>query len=213
MKDILVLYYSRHQSTQALAHYIADGIHSTGATARLRTVPPVEVVNHNFSTSPERKMSQQKFDVSCKKKPPYVQLADLEECSGIALGSPTHFGSMATPLRFFWDSTTKLWQNGILAGKPACLFTSTATMHGGQETTLMSMALPLLHHGMLLLGIPYTERRLSKTITGGSPYGASHFAGNESRLSDDEIILAQALGKRLANIAIRLSDDTSEKNI
>lgn len=207
MKDILVLYYSRHQSTKILANYIVDGIHSTGATTRIRTVPPVQIIDFPPCKSTDKASTTTLINSS----PPYVELKDLEECSGLALGSPTHFGSMATPLRFFWDTTTKIWQNGTLAGKPACLFTSTATMHGGQESTLMSMALPLLHHGMLLLGIPYTERRLSKTVTGGSPYGASHFSGNESYLSDDEIILAQSLGKRLANIALRLTENRKEK--
>jgi NAD(P)H dehydrogenase (quinone) len=139
--------------------------------------------------------------------PPYCELGDLEECAGLALGSPTRFGNMAAPLKHFWDGTGLLWQRGALAGKPACVFTSTATLHGGQETTLVSMMLPLLHHGMLIVGLPYTTPELNATRTGGTPYGASHFAGmaDDQPVSDAERALCIAQGKRLAEIALKLA--------
>jgi NAD(P)H dehydrogenase (quinone) len=142
--------------------------------------------------------------------PPYVELADLQECVGLALGSPTRFGNMAAPMKYFWDQTAPLWLSGALAGKPAAVFTSTGSLHGGQETTLLSMMLPLLHHGMLLVGLPYTEARLGATRSGGSPYGASHHAGADASLAatDDELHLAQALGRRLADAARRLGAPT-----
>lgn len=198
MIEILVLYYSRHGSTAELARHICRGIESTpGAKARLRTVPAVSTVVEALSPAvPDS-------------GPPYATHDDLRQCDGLALGSPTRFGNMAAPLKFFLDGTSSLWLSGVLAGKPAAVFTSTQTMHGGQETTLVSMMLPLLHHGMFLVGLPYTEAALSKTKTGGSPYGASHVAGDaegshKQVLSEDEQTLAQLLGKRLADLAVRI---------
>jgi NAD(P)H dehydrogenase (quinone) len=193
--DILVLYYSRHGATRLLAEAIAHGIDGIdGAHARLRTVPPVvPVVTTAAPPVPAD-------------GPPYVEHADLEQCAGLALGSPTRFGNMAAPLKHFFDSTSGLWLSGALAGKPAAVFTSTSSMHGGQETTLVSMMMPLLHHGMLLLGIPYTEPDLDATASGGTPYGASHLArrGAPVRLTDEERRLAVALGARLARTALAL---------
>jgi NAD(P)H dehydrogenase (quinone) len=193
--DILILYYSRHGATRALADCIAQGIDSVrGASARLRTVPPVSPV----------------VETAAPPVPPagapYVELADLEQCGGLALGSPTRFGNMAAPLKHFLDSTGAMWLRGGLAGKPAAVFTSTSSLHGGQESTLLSMMLPLLHHGMLLVGIPYTEPDLTETRTGGGPYGASHFAptGHLRGVSDEEKRLAVALGRRLAQVALKL---------
>ena len=196
--QILVLYYSRHGSTAALAHQIARGIETVdGAIARLRTVPPVmaEV------TSPSAAA-----DVPAD-GPPYATHDDLLECDGLALGSPTRFGNMAAPLKHFLDGTGALWLNGALDRKPAAVFTSTTTLHGGQETTLLSMMLPLLHHGMVIVGIPYTEPYLNATRSGGTPYGATHVSGtaNDRTVTDEEARLAYALGKRLATIARRLS--------
>jgi NAD(P)H dehydrogenase (quinone) len=196
MSDILVLYFSRYGATQAMAELIAHGIESVeGMHARIRTVPPV---------SPETESSR---DPIPHEGPVYVTKDDLKECMGLALGSPTRFGNMAAPLKYFWDTTAGEWFSGALAGKPACVFTSTASMHGGQETTLLSMMLPLLHHGMLIVGIPYTEPALSETITGGTPYGASHLAGanSDKPLSPHEQKLCVAQGKRLAMIAKKLS--------
>ena len=195
MKDILVLYYSRHGSTRALAEAIAQGIESVdGAQARVRTVPAVSTVCE--ATQPDVPDGG----------PPYVEVRDLEECVGLALGSPTRFGNMAAPLKYFLDGTTPQWLAGALAGKPACVFTSTGSMHGGQETTLLSMMLPLLHHGMVVLGIPFSEPGLFTTQGGGTPYGASHFAGADGKriLDDHEITLCRALGKRLADVARKL---------
>ncbi len=196
MAEILVLYYSRQGSTNAMAHHIARGVDSvTGAQARLRTVPAVSAECEAVT------------DTIPESGAPYAQLEDLRTCSGLALGSPTRFGNMAAPLKYFLDSTSSLWLAGALAGKPAAVFTSTGSLHGGQESTLLSMMLPLLHHGMLLLGLPYTEPTLNQTRSGGTPYGASHYAGNEVRprdLDKDEQILCQALGRRLAETAVRL---------
>ena len=191
---VLVLYYSRLGATKALAMQIARGIEQTqGIEARVRTVPAV---------SPNTEASEPNIPDDGAI---FCTLEDLEHCSGIALGSPTRFGNMAAPLKYFIDNTSSLWMSGALSGKPACVFTSTGSMHGGQETTLTSMMLPLLHHGMLICGIPYTEPALSDTRTGGTPYGASHFAeeGNTT-LSQHEISLCQAQGKRLAQFALTL---------
>lgn len=196
MPDILVLYYSRGGSVAALARQIARGVESVpGMQARLRTVPPVAPV------------TQQALPPVPEDGAPYVEKADLAECAGLALGSPTRFGNMAAPLKHFLDGTGAEWASGTLVGKPAAVFTSTASMHGGQESTLLSMQLPLLHHGCLLLGLPFTEPALSSTRSGGTPYGASHVAGpqDDQRLSDEEKLLAQALGRRLAEIARRLA--------
>ncbi|MCP3719496.1 MULTISPECIES: NAD(P)H:quinone oxidoreductase [unclassified Paraburkholderia] len=197
MKPILVLYYSRHGATRELARAVAQGIDSVpGAEARVRTVPPVSTVCE--ATAPDIPSDG----------PPYVELRDLEECAGLALGSPTRFGNMAAPLKYFLDGTTPQWLSGALAGKPACVFTSTGSLHGGQESTLLSMMLPLLHHGMLLVGIPYTESALTTTQGGGTPYGASHHARQDARghgLSADEKMLASALGVRLARAALALA--------
>ncbi|WP_186198025.1 NAD(P)H:quinone oxidoreductase [Burkholderia gladioli] len=200
MKDILVLYYSRHGATRELALAIAAGIDAVpGAQARIRTVPTVSTVCE--ATSPEIPSDG----------PPYAELRDLEECAGLALGSPTRFGNMAAPLKYFLDGTTPQWLSGTLAGKPGCVFTSTGSLHGGQESTLLSMMLPLLHHGMLIVGIPYTESALTTTDGGGTPYGASHHArssapASRQGISADEKTLAVALGNRLARAALRLAD-------
>ncbi len=199
MTEILVLYYSRKGSTAELARHVCRGIESvTGVTAKLRTVPPVSAE----SEGPPKPVPAS--------GPPYVTLEDLRSCDGLVLGSPTRFGNMAAPLKYFLDCTSSLWLSGALAGKPAGVFTSTQTMHGGQETTLLSMMLPLIHHGMYLVGIPYTERSLSETRGGGSPYGASHVAGaqDETGLADHEKTLAQALGRRVADLAVTLSART-----
>jgi len=190
---ILILYFSRHGATRDLAYQIAHGVESVpGAEAVLRTVPDVSPV--------------------CEKTAPtipaegaiYATLDDLRNCDGLALGSPTHFGNMAAPMKYFLDSTTSLWFAGGLAGKPAAVFTSTSSMHGGQESTLLSMMLPLLHHGMLLMGIPYSEDALRETVTGGGPYGASHLAMDDGGLSEHEKTLCFALGARLARTAAKL---------
>ena len=192
---ILVLYYSRHGATRKLAEFIAQGIESVPRSdARLRTVPPVSTVTEASAPAIPTEGA------------PYVELQDLEECAGIALGSPTRFGNMAAPMKYFWDGTSTDWLAGTLAGKPACVFTSTGSLHGGQETTLLSMMLPLMHHGMLLLGIPYTQPQLMTTTSGGTPYGASHWAGLEGAqpISDDSRSLAIGLGRRLAHTAHKL---------
>jgi len=194
--DILVLYYSRSGHTAQLARLIARGVEEIpGMRARLRQVPPVAPVNE-VAQPPEPEEGA-----------PYVTRTDLAECAGLALGSPTRFGNMAAPLKYFLDSTGAEWASGVLAGKPAAVFTATSTMHGGQESTLLSMALPLLHHGMLLVGLPYTEPALTATQSGGTPYGASHVAGakGDNAISEHERELARALGRRLADIARRLS--------
>lgn len=192
---ILVLYYSRNGATRKLAEFIAQGIESiSGCEARLRTVPAVSTVAE--ATEPEIP----------KYGAPYVELRDLEECAGLALGSPTRFGNMAAPLKYFLDSSSAQWLSGALAGKPACVFTSTGSLHGGQETTLLSMMIPLLHHGMLLLGLPYTRPELMTTTSGGTPYGASHWSGANGMLpvTDETRALAIALGRRLAETATRM---------
>ena len=195
MNEILVLYYSQTGSVKALAQLIARGVEQVpNIKARIRTVPKVAPVTQQIAPPvPEHGA-------------PYVEINDLTECIGAALGSPTRFGNMAAPMKYFWDGTSELWLNGALAGKPAALFTSTGTHHGGQESTLLSMMLPLLHHGMVIVGLPYTEPTLSTTTTGGTPYGATHVAGlsNDQPISEDEKRLAIALGKRLAEIAIKL---------
>jgi NAD(P)H dehydrogenase (quinone) len=193
---ILVLYYSRHGATRKLAEFIAQGVESVpGCSARLRTVPPVSTVAEAVEP-----------DIP-DEGAPYAELRDLEECAGLALGSPTRFGNMAAPLKYFLDGTSALWLSGALAGKPACVFTSTGSLHGGQESTLLSMMLPLMHHGMLLLGVPYTHPDLMATTTGGTPYGASHWSGasGSQPISDQTKALTVALGKRLAESALKLA--------
>ncbi len=196
MPEILVLYYSRYGAVKQMAQLIAHGIEQVpGTAARIRTVPEVSAVCEAVASGVP--------DAGA----PYVELADLEACAGLALGSPTRFGNMAAPLKYFLDSTSGLWLKGALAGKPAAVFTSTGSMHGGQETTLISMMLPLLHHGMILLGLPYTEPELIATASGGTPYGASHVAGaaSDRAISGDEKKLCTALGRRLAATAVKLA--------
>ncbi|QKV57401.1 MAG: NAD(P)H:quinone oxidoreductase [Dechloromonas sp.] len=196
MHDILVLYYSHRGSVRALAERIARGIASVpGMQPRLRTVPRVSAVCEATAAAIP--------DAGA----PYVEVSDLDECVGLALGSPVRFGNMAAPMKYFWDSTLAAWQNGTLVGKPACVFTSSGSQHGGNESTLLSMTLPLMHHGMLVMGLPFTEPDLSHTPQGGTPYGASHVAGADGSpaLSETEIRLAFAQGRRLANIALKLS--------
>ena len=196
MTEILVLYYSRGGSVARLARQIARGIGEVpGMSARLRTVPPVAAVTQTSAPPVPDEGA------------PYVDAADLAECAGVLLGSPTRFGNMAAPMKHFLDSLGAEWANGTLAGKPAAVFTSTASMHGGQESTLLSMHLPLLHHGCLIVGIPFTETALSHTTSGGTPYGASHVAGaaDDPQPTDDEAVLARALGRRVADIAQRLA--------
>jgi NAD(P)H dehydrogenase (quinone) len=194
--EILVLYYSRHGSTATLATQVARGINAVpGAAARVRTVPPVTA--QTVTPLPAVPGSG----------PPYATLEDLRACAGLALGSPTRFGNMAAPLKHFLDGTGAEWLAGALSGKPAGVFTSTSSLHGGQESTLLSMMLPLLHHGMLLVGVPYTEPALSSTRSGGTPYGASHvaFEQQQTALSDAEAAIAEHLGRRLATVAVRLA--------
>lgn len=197
MTEVLVLYYSRHGSVAKMARLVARGIESVaGAAARLRTVPPVTA--DHAPRGPEIP----------EEGPPYATPRDLAECAGLVLGSPTRFGNMAAPLKHFLDGTSAQWLSGALAGKPAAVFTSTSTLHGGQETTLISMMLPLLHHGMLIVGLPYTEPPLGATASGGTPYGASHHAGtgHEPRaLTKDEEALCLALGRRVAEVAVKLA--------
>ena len=196
MTEILVLYYSAHGSVRSMAQLIARGVNQvTGASARLRTVPPV---------APR---TQQTEPPVPDEGAPYAELADLEQCAGLVLGSPTRFGNMAAPLKYFLDSTGALWATGALVGKPAAVFTSTASLHGGQETTLTSMMLPLLHHGMLIVGLPYSLPEISSTHSGGTPYGASHWAGaaDDKPLTGEERTLCIALGKRLAETAVKLA--------
>lgn len=195
MIDILVVYYSRKGATAALAREICQGVDSiAGASARLRTVPAVSTV----CEAAEPPVPNE--------GPPYATYEDLEECAGLIIGSPTRFGNMAAPLKYYLDGTSGHWLSGTLAGKPAGLFTSTSTLHGGQESTLLTMAIPLMHHGMLIVGVPYTEPVLSTTTTGGSPYGASHVTWNrkEDKLSEDDRTVARALGSRVATIAVKL---------
>lgn len=192
---ILVLYYSRRGSTAQLAQYIARGIEANeGIEARLRTVPPVSATCEAVDPSIPNEGA------------PYASLDDLRHCQGLALGSPTRFGNMAAPLKHFLDNTSPLWLAGDLVNKPACVFSSSTSMHGGQETTLTSMMLPLLHQGMILLGLPYTEPELTTTQSGGTPYGVTHVAGinNDNPLSSDEITLAKRLGLRLGQIALAI---------
>jgi len=200
--EILVLYYSRNGSTAELARHVCRGVESVeGVTAKLRTVPPV---------SAESERPAKPIPAS---GPPYASLEDLRVADGLILGSPTRFGNMAAPLKYFLDGTSSLWLSGELAGKPAGVFTSTQSMHGGQETTLLSMMMPLIHHGMYLVGIPYTERALNETRGGGSPYGASHVAGvqDDPTLAEHEKTLAQVLGKRVASLALNLSNQALSK--
>ena len=196
MADILILYYSRSGAVREMAQLVARGVESVpGVQARLRTVPNVSA--NCEATEPEIPEAGA----------PYVTLKDLETCAGLALGSPTRFGNMAAPLKYFLDGTSGLWLKGALIGKPAALFTSSASMHGGNEATLLSMTIPLLHHGMLIVGLPYSEPELSATTGGGTPYGASHVAGpaDDHPISTDERKLCIALGKRLAQTALKLA--------
>jgi NAD(P)H dehydrogenase (quinone) len=198
MSEILILYYSRYGSTARLAEHIARGVNKqSNCRARLRTVPPVATETKTaLPPVPD-------------KGAPYVSLTDLSECDGLILGSPTRFGNMAAALKYFLDGTASDWISGSLAGKPGAVFTSTSSMHGGQESTLLSMMLPLLHHGMLLVGVPFTEQALVRSNTGGTPYGASHLARDQkdSVPSEDEIEIAQVLGQRVASIAYKLGRD------
>ena len=195
MADILVLYYSRGGSVARLARQVARGIGEVdGMSARLRTVPPVAVVTESAAPPVPEDGA------------PYVERADLSDCAGLLLGSPTRFGNMAAPLKHFIDGLGAEWASGTLVGKPAGVFTSTSTMHGGQESTLLSMLLPLLHHGCVVAGIPFTEPALNTTRSGGTPYGASHVAGlqDDPQPSDEEAVLARALGRRIASLAAKL---------
>lgn len=191
---ILVLYYSHHGATAEMAKQIGRGVGQAGAETLLRTVPKVAVETKTASPDiPEA-------------GPLYASTDDLLQCDGLILGSPTRFGNMAAPMKYFLDGSSSLWMNGDLAGKPAAVFTSSASMHGGQESTLLTMAIPLLHHGCLLVGLPYTEAQLNTTRSGGTPYGASHvsFGDNNTPLNDDEASLCRALGQRVARTAIDL---------
>ncbi len=195
MTEILVLYYSRYGSVAAMADHVARGVGETsGCAARVRTVPAVSTVCEAVEDSIPAQGA------------PYATHEDLKECAGLVLGSPTRFGNMAAPLKYFLDGTGDLWLSGALIGKPAGVFTSTASLHGGQETTLLSMMLPLMHHGMVLAGIPYNEPDLLSTTSGGTPYGPSHTAGAKSELplTDEEKRLCRALGRRVARLALQL---------
>ena len=198
MPECLVLYYSRHGNVADMANLVARGISSvSGCSTRVRTVPPVSTnIEATAYSIPES-------------GPPYVSKDDLIECDGLALGSPARFGNMAAPLKYFLDSTADLWVSGTMIGKPAVVFTSSSSLHGGQESTLLSMMIPLLHHGMLIAGLPYSEPALNSTQSGGTPYGASHVCGpdNDLPLSDEEKALCTALGKRLATLSIKLTRD------
>jgi NAD(P)H dehydrogenase (quinone) len=192
---ILVLFYSRHGATRTLAELIAQGVESVpGCDARLRTVPAVSTISE--ASAPELAVDGA----------PYVTYEDLQDCAGLALGSPTRFGNMAASMKYFWDGSASDWLAGTLTGKPACVFTSTGSLHGGQESTLLTMMLPLLHHGMIILGLPYTQPELMTTSSGGTPYGASHWSGiaGDKPITDDEKKLAIALGRRLAETACKL---------
>ncbi len=195
MKSVLILYYSRYGATAKMAEQIARGVEMVeGVSAKICTVPPVSAVSEAVAPAvPEA-------------GPPYVTLDDLVQCNGLVMGSPTRYGNMAAPLKYFLDSTSALWLSGALIGKPAAVFTSTASLHGGQEATLLSMMLPLLHHGMLLMGIPYSETDLIHTQSGGTPYGASHLAGINSDLplQEEEKRLCKALGRRVAEVANKI---------
>lgn len=195
MSYILILYYSRYGATKEMAQHIARGVESAGVEARVRTVPPVStVIEAGADAIPDTGA-------------PYVTFDDLEHCQGLIMGSPTRFGNMAAPLKYFLDTTSALWLKGALIGKPAAVFSSSASLHGGQETTLLSMMLPLFHHGMLLAGLPYSEPDLTYTKTGGTPYGPTHVAGAESNLplSDEEVRLCLALGKRVGALGVKLA--------
>jgi NAD(P)H dehydrogenase (quinone) len=195
MPDVLVLYYSRHGAVRDMARWVAHGVERVaGMQARLRTVPRVSTVSEAVAPAVPDSGA------------PYCELADLEACAGLALGSPTRFGNMAAPMKYFWDGTAELWLRGTLSGKPAAVFSASSSMHGGQETTLVSMMLPLLHHGMVIVGLPYTEPGLMATPSGGTPYGASHVAGaaSDRPVDDTEKALCIALGRRLADVARRL---------
>jgi NAD(P)H dehydrogenase (quinone) len=196
MAEILILYYSQGGAVKVMAQLIARGVESvSGAKARIRTVPKVSA--NCEATEPEIPNSGD----------PYCELQDLEECIGVALGSPTRFGNMAAAMKYFLDGTTALWLKGALIGKPACVFTSTGSMHGGNESTLLTMMLPLMHHGMIMVGLPYSEPELTSTQSGGTPYGASHVGGamDDKKITEDEKKLCLALGKRLAETALKLS--------
>jgi NAD(P)H dehydrogenase (quinone) len=196
MSEILILYYSQGGAVRDMAQLIARGVESVAGTqARIRTVPKIS--NNCEATEPDIPSAGA----------PYAELADLEECMGVALGSPTRFGNMAGAMKYFLDSTTALWLKGALIGKPAAVFTSSGSMHGGNESTLLTMMLPLMHHGMVMVGLPYSEPALSTTTSGGTPYGASHIGGamDDKPLTDDEKKLCFALGKRLAETAVKLS--------
>ncbi|MGR9107362.1 MAG: NAD(P)H:quinone oxidoreductase [Gammaproteobacteria bacterium] len=196
MAEILILYYSQYGSTAEMANQIARGVEEVSrASARIRTVPEVSTVCEAMEDSiPESGH-------------PYASLADLRECDGLALGSPTHYGNMAAPMKYFLDNTTELWFSGALAGKPAGVFTAVSSMHGGHETTLLSMMLPLLHHGMLIVGVPSTETALMRTVSGGTPYGPSHLSGKDKAgLTEDEKAICRNLGTRLAKTAVALAN-------
>jgi NAD(P)H dehydrogenase (quinone) len=196
MSEILVLYYSHGGAVREMAQLVARGVESIkGVQARLRTVPKVSAV-----------CEATEADIPSSGAP-YVEFDDLEQCVGLALGSPTRFGNMAAPMKYFLDGTAGLWLKGALIGKPAAVFTSSGSMHGGQETTLISMMLPLMHHGMLMLGLPYSEPELSSTNSGGTPYGASHVGGSadDRPITEDERKLCIALGRRLAEAALKLA--------
>ncbi|WP_303900955.1 NAD(P)H:quinone oxidoreductase [Thiohalomonas denitrificans] len=198
MMEVLVLYYSRHGATAAMARLVARGVEEVpGMQARLRTISEVSTVTEAVA------------DAIPGEGPPYASIEDLRECVGLALGSPTRFGNMAAPLKYFIDTTSPLWLSGALIDKPATVFTSTSSIHGGQETTLVSMMLPLLHHGMVLLGLPYSEAELFTTTGGGTPYGSSHVAGMDNRnpISDSERKLCIAQGRRLAELAWRMNQE------
>lgn len=196
MTEVLVLYYSRQGATEKLARAIAEGVDSiAGVSSRLRTVP---AVSNNCEAT--------ESDIPSE-GPPYAEVSDLEECAALAVGSPTRFGNMAAAMKYFIDGTVNPWLQGSLVDKPFSVFTSTSSMHGGQETTLLTMALPFMHHGMLWVGLPYTENQLNETQTGGTPYGATHVSGSHGTnpLSEDETTLARAQGKRLAELALKLN--------
>lgn len=193
--EILVLYYSRYGATRTMARHVGRGIAEVqGAEPRIRTVPPV--------SADTRAVADEIPDSGA----PYAELGDLRDCAGLVLGSPTRFGNMAAPMKHFWDGTSGDWLSGTLAGKPAAVFTSTSSLHGGQEATLLSMMLPLLHHGMLITGLPYSEPELLKTTSGGTPYGPSHLAGPRSDREPDEheLSLCRAIGRRVASVALQL---------